>query len=61
MNVATPPKMVCQHCGLGIFNTLRLGVNYVHTITGKAECRRGNSRRAKAKRTALHAREANDG
>lgn len=52
VKVATPPRMVCQNCGLGIFNTTPLGMNYVHTVTRKAECRRGRSRQARARRAA---------
>lgn len=46
IRVATPPKMVCQQCGLPIFNASTLGVNWLHVLSGKAECQKGKVRRA---------------
>lgn len=42
--VATPPRMVCKNCGLGIFNQYPLGHHYLHTVTGEHECKRGKRR-----------------
>lgn len=47
--VATPPRMVCKNCGLGIFNQYPLGHHYLHTVTGKHECKQGK-RRNRAKK-----------
>lgn len=42
--VATPPRMVCKNCGLSIFNRYPLGYHYLHTVTGKHECKVGKKK-----------------
>lgn len=55
VRVATPPRMVCQNCGETIYNYRVLGWEWLHVVTDKAECKRGKSRQARARRAAKKA------
>lgn len=36
--IATPPPLVCQNCGVRVFNSSRFGHRYIHVVTNEIEC-----------------------